>query len=498
MKNFILEAPTGEGPEFTKDLEPKYIPSDKYKDFYLKNKLPGDSDRLNKAAEIIVNVKKFLLSNPNKIYPLDYKSFRDEVARIVKETFPVIGSADAGYCARKIQDYLIDSKILTDERTGFRVDHPIKTIEVAKKIEKSLAPVLDKIKHTDKEHDLEALEGDDEDFLEPEDEGWIRPPFNANEKYEKYGDKFKEDSLTEEEQDALDIFGDNDTGSTIIEKLHAARRFKTKSIKEIHALVETLIKKNAIQPVGGYQFDVETDELPAYSQQKREERQLTPEKSMYKKDENLIYEVYKNAKNIKIVNKTFGLGLGNKAKAVNENFFTRLGNRALTNLGSSAAKGRLQAEKSANSLYRVFLQQAAHAGYTGVFNHKIPGNFMISWLEKNVDENIPSLSEAQNINNSNKVENPQEVFNNILRASYGEAATRKTQPNQFIQTKTNSNQAQPKASAVNISTQSTPAIIDRADFNKTINTIVRLQRGNIPAAEASLRSLLKKSNIDVI
>lgn len=512
MKNFILETPTGEGPEFTKDLEPSSISTDsKYKDFYLKDKFPGDSDRLNKAAEIIVNVKKFLLSHPNKIYPLDYKSFRDEVARIVKETFPAVGTAAAGWCARKIQDYLVDAKILVDERGGFHVNAPIKTIEVAKKVEKVLAPVLDKIEHTDKEHDLESLNDDDEDLepedlepedLEPEDEGWIQPPFNANIKYEKYGDKFKEEDLTEEEHDALDIFSDDDTGSTIIEKIHSARHFRSKSIKEIHALVDSLIKKNAIQPVGGYQFDVETDELPAYSQHKREERELTPEKSMYKKDENLIYEAYKETKNTKIVSKTFGLGLGNRAKVVNENFFTRLGNRAVSKLGTfapntaAAAKGRLQAEKSAQSLYKAFLQQASLAGYTKWGSTSIPGNFLVNWLSQNVDENINTFPQAQKIDNERLVINPQQIFNELIQTSYGGSVTNKTvAQNPYIQKGGNYQVAQPKAAITNPPAPTQGPTLSKYELDVLLNKLANCN--NKIARESAIRASLKKVGVDV-
>lgn len=394
---YLTEAPTGEGPNFNTDIPKSDIKPAEYKDFYLGKKAPAESDKQDTVANIVVKVKEFLLSQPNKIYPHDYKAFRDELIRIIKEVVPNLGNSDAGYCSRKIQDYLFDTGIIVDERGGLKLEKPIKTIEVVKAITPNIEASLNGETIDDDEGDEPEEEVDDID---------VKPPFDVNKKYEKYGDEFDEASLSEEESDALDTITDGETGSSIIQKIQAKRAFRGKSIEEIHGVINSLIKKHALEPAGGYGFDVKADDLPAFSEFKRQNKTLGDSYTMKFIENDMIMEAYLN-KRQQLIDE----GLGQVASNLGNRFMAQLPTFAPQ--AAAQAKGNVQANQQQNQLYKAFLQNLGQAGY----NQKtVPGNYLVGWMAQNFDQNIANLPEAQNLNVNTAVADTQKAFNQILQA----------------------------------------------------------------------------------
>lgn len=115
QKQLITEAPTESGEHFDKEISHTEINPDTTK--YMKQ-IPEGELRGKTAYVVIKKVKEFLKSQPDCIFPGDFKAFRDEVANIIRKEFPNIDKANAGYTARKIQEVLTDAEILKDERNG--------------------------------------------------------------------------------------------------------------------------------------------------------------------------------------------------------------------------------------------------------------------------------------------------------------------------------------------------------------------------------------------
>jgi hypothetical protein len=116
QKQLLTESPpTESGENFEKDIPHTEINPDTTK--YMKQ-IPEGELRGKTAYVVIKKVKEFLKSQPDCIFPGDFKAFRDEVANIIRKEFPNIDKANAGYTARKIQEVLTSAEILKDERNG--------------------------------------------------------------------------------------------------------------------------------------------------------------------------------------------------------------------------------------------------------------------------------------------------------------------------------------------------------------------------------------------
>jgi hypothetical protein len=411
-QRYLCEAPTGEGPDFDKPITPStdINPSD-YKDFYLKGKLSSVPAQQDTVAEIIVKVKEYILNQPNKIFADDYKSFRDIIVSIILEVVPNLGKTAAGWSARMIQSYMLDKGIIVDERNGFRLDKPIKTVEVVK----DLGPKLDAV-----------LSGDDTDTQDDDSElgpemgplskkELYKPRFDVNIRYEKYSDDFDESLLTPEESEALDAIRDGDTGKTIIQKIQTKRAFKTKSEEEVCKIVEALINKGGLVPGKGYDFHVAGDMLPSFTAHRRQFKE-NKNIMLQRDDDKLMFEAYVN-----------------KGKPVlEEGMVSNLKNRVVSQFPTFApqaaaqAQGNLQASKQSDQLYKAFLQQLGASGYNA---SNVPGSFMVGWLSQNLDPHIATTyPEAQKANINQPLQNTQATFNQILQAYNRQQATGGLQP----------------------------------------------------------------------
>lgn len=118
-----MSPPTEPGESWNTDVATMDVkPSETGK--YFDKKIPFEFHE--KAVKLVIKkVKDFLDSQKNKTYPGVYDqktgdSFRNEVSKIIRQTFPVIDIASSGYAARKIQNFLVSANIIKDERAGKR------------------------------------------------------------------------------------------------------------------------------------------------------------------------------------------------------------------------------------------------------------------------------------------------------------------------------------------------------------------------------------------